>query len=79
MSPTVLRIEGYRFYFFSREETRMHVHVQHADGEAKFWLEPLIELAQNHGLDEAHLKVIEKLIKEHIDEIRAAWNQHFAH
>ena len=34
MSPTVFREGGFRFYFFSREETRMHVHVQAADGEA---------------------------------------------
>ena len=33
--------------FFSREESRMHVHIAHTDGEAKFWLEPSIELALN--------------------------------
>jgi len=27
MSPTVFREGGFRFYFFSREESRMHVHV----------------------------------------------------
>ena len=50
MSPTVFRESGFRFYFFSREETRMHVHVQAPEGEAKFWLEPAIELAHNYGL-----------------------------
>lgn len=40
MSPTVFREKGYRFFFFSREESRMHVHVVSGDGEAKFWLEP---------------------------------------
>lgn len=38
MSPTVYREAGFRYYFFSREEPRMHVHVSHADGEAEFWL-----------------------------------------
>jgi Domain of unknown function (DUF4160) len=33
----------FRFYFSSREEKRAHVHVQHADGEAKFWIEPTVE------------------------------------
>lgn len=28
----------------------MHVHVQSADEEAKFWLEPSISSVQNHGL-----------------------------
>jgi len=49
MSPTVFREKGYRFFFFSREESRMHVHVVSGDGEAKFWLEPDLELAKNHG------------------------------
>ena len=48
MSPTVFKESGYRFFFFSREEERMHVHVISGDGEAKYWLEPEIELAKNH-------------------------------
>jgi len=46
MSPTVFREKGYRFFFFSREESRMHVHVVSGDGEAKFWLEPDLELSK---------------------------------
>jgi hypothetical protein len=46
MSPTVFREKGYRFFFFSREETRMHVHVVSGDGEAKFWLKPELQLAK---------------------------------
>ena len=34
MSPTVFRDRGYRFFFFSREESRMHVHIAAKDGEA---------------------------------------------
>jgi hypothetical protein len=51
MSPTILRFEGYRFFLNSREETRRHVHIQTANGEAKFWLEPTIELATYHNLN----------------------------
>lgn len=50
MSPTVFREGAYRFYFFSREEMRAHIHVQHPTREAKFWIEPSIELARNYGL-----------------------------
>jgi len=35
MSPTIFRIGNYRFYFFSREENRIHIHVISPDGEAK--------------------------------------------
>ena len=50
MSPTIHRERGFRFFFFSREEPRMHVHVIRAEGEAEFWLESEIELASNYGL-----------------------------
>ena len=51
MSPTVFKDKGFRFFFFSKEEDRKHVHVYCADGEAKFWLEPIIELADNYGFE----------------------------
>ena len=34
----------------------MHVHVVCADGEAKFWIEPVIELAQNYGLSDRDVR-----------------------
>ncbi|MGV3590510.1 MAG: DUF4160 domain-containing protein [Gammaproteobacteria bacterium] len=77
MSPTIYREAGCRFYFFSREEARMHVHVSHADGEAKFWLEPRIELAKNAHLSSAQLKQIEDSVRRHHDELVGAWQQHF--
>lgn len=77
MSPTVLRVRGYRFYFFSREERRPHVHVQHAIGEAKFWLEPRLELAQNYGLTSSRVNTALRIIQEHQDAIRATWEKHF--
>ena len=77
MSPTIFRDGGFRFYFFSREEPRMHVHVYQTNGEAKFWLEPQIELAQNYGLNTRQLNTALRLIREHEDEIRTAWKAHF--
>ena len=77
MSPTVLRTRGFRFYFFSREETRAHVHVQHADGEAKFWIDPAVELAANFSLKPKQVAEAQILIEEHLDEIRNAWAKHF--
>ena len=77
MSPTVLRVKGFRFYFFSREERRAHVHVQHADGEAKFWINPVVELAANFSLKSTQVVEVQKLIEEHLNEIRSAWAKHF--
>jgi len=66
-----------RFYFFSREEPRMHVHVQGQNGEAKFWLEPVIELAQHVGLSRHEINEALRLIQEYENEIRSAWHRHF--
>ena len=77
MSPTVFREAGYRFFFFSREEERMHVHIVSGDGEAKFWLTPNIELAKKYHYSPKQLKVIESLIKEHLDELTNAWKRRF--
>ena len=55
----------------------MHVHVYHAEGEAKFWLEPHIELAENYGLSARRLSGALRLVREHEDEIRSAWKEHF--
>lgn len=77
MSPTVFRARGYRFYFFSREESRLHIHVHHGTGEAKFWIEPEISLAQNYGLTDRRLTTVLHLIEEHEGEIRGAWEEHF--
>ena len=49
----------------------------HANGEAKFWLEPKVELAASYGLNTARLNEASKLIEEHLDEIRSAWAKHF--
>ena len=79
MSPTVFKDRGYRFFFFSREETRMHVHVASGDGEAKFWLEPEIVLAKNYHYSRRQLNEIESLVEVHFDELISAWQKHFSH
>ena len=55
----------------------MHVHVQCADGEAKFWPRPEIEQAHNFRLTDRQLRSIQTLIEAHADELRAAWSRHF--
>jgi hypothetical protein len=55
----------------------MHVHIFCGDGEAKFWLEPHVELAINSRLSRMQIKEIEKIIEEHYDELKRAWNEHF--
>ena len=78
MSPTIFREKGYRFYFLSNEETRMHIHVFCEDGEAKFWIEPIISLATYYGLNKSQLIQIKKLVERHKNEIIKEWERHFS-
>ncbi|MBI3202416.1 MAG: DUF4160 domain-containing protein [Myxococcales bacterium] len=77
MSPTVFREGSFRGFFFSREEPRMHVHVSSPDGEAKFWIEPLIALAGHTGLGKRQLVTMQLLVEKHRDEIVRSWKAHF--
>lgn len=77
MAPTIIRVGPFRLFFFSREEPRVHVHVAHPDGEAKFWLEPEVILANHTGLTQKELAAAEEIVRRHLQEIVHAWNEHF--
>ena len=63
--PTVLRIGSFRFHFYSDETNEpAHIHIRSAEGECKFWLEPVL-LASNRGLAAPRLRDIERLVLEH--------------
>lgn len=55
----------------------MHVHVISGDGEAKFWLDPEVELAKNYKYSRQQLKQIESLIEVNYNELIDAWQKHF--
>ncbi len=55
----------------------MHVHVQGAASESKFWLEPRVELAQNFGMDPRSLRIAKAIVEDNSDVFRDAWNRYF--
>jgi hypothetical protein len=77
MSPVIFTEGPFRFLFFSNEETRIHVHVLSPDGEAKFWIEPIISLVKSTGLSAKELTRIQRLVEDHKDEIKRSWKKHF--
>ena len=60
------------FYFI-----RMHIHVESSNGEAKFWLEPLVALAHSQGLSKKQLLEIQRIVEEQNSEVSKAWKKHF--
>ncbi len=57
----------------------MHVHVTGPDGEAKFWLEPVVALAMHHGLNARQLQELQHIVERKRDEIITHWRTHFKH
>ena len=70
MSPKFKELNGFVFKIYSNEEKRMHIHIVKAENEAKFWLEPEIELAENFGFNSKELSFIEKILKENGDDFK---------
>lgn len=74
--PTILRVRGYRFFFFSREgQEPAHIHVQHAECYAKFWLDP-VSLARNYRFRSHELTELSKLVAEHRALFEEKWHEH---
>ncbi len=77
MAPTVVRDGPFRLFFFSREEPRIHVHVAPPDGEAKFWLTPIVHLGTSTRLSPRQITEAQVVVQAHIKEIQDAWQHHF--
>lgn len=76
--PTVLRVKGYRFFFFSLEgHEPPHIHVAQAERFAKFWLDP-ISLVKSLGFRSNELSEIQKIVEEYQDSLMEKWNEHFS-
>ena len=77
MSPTFLNEKGYRFFIWSKEEERKHVHVVHGNKQCKVWLEPTIEIAENNSFKKFELNEILTIINKNETEFNNKWNKHF--
>ncbi len=73
--PTTLRAGPYRFYFYSYDcaEPR-HTHIDRGALTAKFWLDPAVLLAENHGFDRRELRSLERLIIQNLETLRNEWD-----
>lgn len=79
--PNLFRIGAFRVFFYSAEgdpREPVHVHARSGRREVKLWVDPTVRLASNNGVTKAELKRIEQVVNDRADEIRRAWNDHFA-
>lgn len=76
--PTVLRKDGYRFFFYSNDHKLIHIHVESGDKTSKFFLIP-IELVKNNGFGPKNLKEITNLIHDNHELLITAWYEYFGY
>lgn len=77
--PTLLRMRGYRFFFFSREDHEPpHVHIESGDDYAKFWLQP-VALEQSFGYNSTEIHRLREMVEEHLDLLLEKWRERFGY
>ncbi len=75
--PTIFRIEGFVFSFFSADGSEpIHVHVRKAGGSAKIWIEP-VSLGRSENMHWRDLKRAVEIAEEHQELIVEKWNEYF--
>ena len=74
--PTVLRIDGYRFFFFSDEHSPAHIHIEKGDGYARIEIES-VKVTDSHNLKSKELRKLCILVKENNEKLTKAWNEYF--
>lgn len=63
--PTILRLLGFRFFFYSNEGNEPpHVHIEKGDAEGKYWLDPVEEDSMD-GFSNSEEKQVRKIITDH--------------
>jgi len=75
--PALLRVRGYRFFFFSMEGREPpHIHVAHAGRYAKFWLEP-VSVADVRGFRGHETTEIRDIVRENASLFLEKWHEYF--
>lgn len=76
--PTVLRVNGYRCFFYSNEGNEpVHVHIAKGNGEAKVWMEPSIELVYFHGFSSKEVSECMEIANQNRLIIIQKWHEFF--
>lgn len=78
--PTILRIRGYRFYFFPNDHEPKHIHVTegggHPDLEIKIHLLP-IEVVRVRGFTRSDVSKILAIVQIYQEFLIEAWEAYF--
>jgi hypothetical protein len=74
--PTILSINGIRFFFYANEHLPKHVHLEKGEATAKFNLFP-VELVKSKRLKAYEINEIRKLVSENRQLFNDKWDEYF--
>ena len=74
--PTILRINEFRFFFYSNEHLPVHIHIEKDNKTAKFNIEE-VELVKARGFNASELKEMRKLVNENVELFKNKWDEYF--
>lgn len=74
--PTILRINGFRFFFFSDEHLPFHIHVEKGDSYMRVELETF-KITQRYKFSKNDERKIIGIIQEYQQIFIGAWNEYF--
>ncbi len=74
--PVVLRVAGYKFFFYQADLANEppHVHITKEGIEAKFWLDP-VKIAREGKFRKSDLRDIERIIEANLQFLLNAWKE----
>ena len=75
--PTVLRVDGFRFFFYSNDSGEPpHVHVEKGGASGKWWLDP-VAMVWEDGFTRPQLRRVDTIIRANQGRLLEAWHEHF--
>jgi hypothetical protein len=74
--PTVLRIDGFRFFFFSNEHEPEHVHIEKGDIYARVEIASL-KVTDSSNASSKDIKKMVELVKQNKVTLQGVWNEYF--
>ncbi|MFP4331741.1 MAG: DUF4160 domain-containing protein [Campylobacterales bacterium] len=72
----MLRVDGYRFFFFSDEHLPLHIHVEKGDGYMRVEIETL-KVTKRYRFSQSDEKKVVSIIQENRHKLIGAWYEYF--
>ena len=77
--PTVLILNGFRFFFYSNENNEpAHIHVTKAGADGKLWLEPILSVAYFYGFNSSEQNEIIEIATTYYEQFKMKWYEYFS-